>query len=305
MTEDIMRKVRALLALAGGTTNEAEAAAAAEKAEALMLAYNLDLTRSGVKSTRSDKRFKGGLYKWQRSLWEEIARLHFCMYWCDQGKTKGAKWEHRLLGAEHNVASAGALADYLEGAINRFVRDEYGNEPRHYFSAAANAYREGMADKLAERLSSKRWAAKMEEQRRRAEQPSGGTANALVVTISDLEEEERWANQDAYYGYAPGTSKATALEGRAEYHRRVEAEKVADEALKAADPLGYEERKATEKAEREAASAAWWKKYDAQQARKKPKEKPAAYHAGYSDAERIALEEQIAEQRRKALTHDA
>lgn len=301
MSEDIMRKVKALLALAQ-SPNEHEASAAAEKAQELMLAYNLDMAQTPTRHARGEKRFGGGLYKWQRTLWDGIAKLNFCMYWCEKGTAKGAKWEHKLLGAEHNVASAKVLADYLEQAINRFVVNTYGSAPADYFSASANSYRQGMADKLAARLADKRWAAKMEEARRAAEakHPSG-TANALVVTISDLEEEEMWANLDALHGREPGYNKAISLEHRAAWQRRAAAEKEADEALKAADPLGYQERKAKEKAASDEFSRKYWEKQGKKDARKKVKEKPASYWEGLYDGDRIALDEQLSDQRRKAL----
>jgi len=287
--EALLRKVQALLALAQ-SPNENEALAAAAKAQELIALYNLDLTRSGAtEADRKGQKIKGGLYKWQRSLWESIAATNFCLYWCDRGTAKGSKFEHNLLGREVNVASARVLAEYLEGAINRLVRERFGNDPRAYFCSAANSYREGIADTLRYRLWEKREAQKVEEARRNAATPTG---NALV-TIGDAEDEERWANLDAQHGYKPGTTKARALEWKANHRARRRAEEEADAMLKASDPEGWQRKEDEAKAERERASAEWEKRW--KKRRKPAKDKPAEYYIGRQVGETVSLNEQIDE----------
>lgn len=281
--ETILRRVQALLALARNNSSSEEAEAAAAKAQELIALYNLDLTRSGVTDrNRKKEAFSGGLYKWQRTIWRQVAAMHYCLYDCQKGLTKGAKYEHILIGRQHNAASAKVLAEYLEQAINRLVIEKFGNDPRVYFSREANAYREGLADTLNYRLWLKRQDHKREEREKaeRARQPSDG--RALIVTLEDVEREEQWANLDAAYGREPGYHKAQdlAFKARQEARRQWEAENPEEAAA--------EQKRVDEE------YAAW----QAKQPKRKPKAEKRrlqTYYAGLEDGEQIGLDRQIDE----------
>src|SRR5262245_17767723 len=109
-TEAVIAKVKKLLAMAAGNANEHEAALAAEKAQELLEAYNLDMTimnrQTGKHSPRKDQKRAGGLYKWQRELWYAIATLNFCKYYYYRGLAAGSQYEHQLIGSHANVVSS-------------------------------------------------------------------------------------------------------------------------------------------------------------------------------------------------------
>jgi hypothetical protein len=102
-TEAVIEKVRKLLALANGNDNEHQAEAAANKARELLEAYNLDLAHisksagNGGYAPRDKQVLRGGLYQWQRDLWNMTATLNFCKYWYIRGTRAGSQYEHELL----------------------------------------------------------------------------------------------------------------------------------------------------------------------------------------------------------------
>ena len=81
--ERVVEKVRKLLSLAAKNTNEAEAASATAKAQELLVAYNLDMSaigEGGESGAREDAKQRGGMYIYERKLWQQIAELNFCFY---------------------------------------------------------------------------------------------------------------------------------------------------------------------------------------------------------------------------------
>jgi hypothetical protein len=236
--EAVIAKVRKLLALAGNNTNEAEAASAAQKAQDLLEAYNLDMATVNEKTrtfaAREDTRTGGGLYKWQRALWYATATLNFCRYSYIRGNKAGGTYEHQLIGSKANVIGARIMAEYLEGVTERLARKWVAeNHPgKSIFIKDAIAYREGLAGRLTNRLWTKRWEhLKTEEERikqERARNLSAGvdTQNALV--LQDVINTEEDLNMDYLYGYEPGTSAKRRVENEA---RRVAAEAAAEEEL--------------------------------------------------------------------------
>lgn len=312
----VANKVRALMALADNNPNEHEAQSAAAKAQELLTAYNLELAQSGEESARLQRTFKGGLYKWQRHLWEEVSRLHFCMYWCKEGLMRGSKYEHVVLGREVNVVSVKILVEYLEDTINRLVRERYGSHPIQYFSKRANAYREGLSDRLCQRMREQRRKDKVENERKRREQearkghPGAATENALVVSLTDYEQEEHYLNLDKRYGLAPGTTMQRERERQEamrksleEAKRRQKAEKEAEELLRQTDPEKWEAiQKEREKRYKE------WEARERRNARRRKgisgsriKEKPADYYVGFDHGKDVSLSKQASDQSAKKI----
>lgn len=150
----VIAKVQRLLNTTGRT--EEEAASYTAKAMDLLNAYNLDMTlverHSGKTGKREDTKLAGGLYPWQRRLWESCADLNFCMYWAHGGH-KGGKYEHRVLGRHENVVATQVLATYLQQTIERLARERVGNKGAEFFTRANISYREGMAERLAMKLA--------------------------------------------------------------------------------------------------------------------------------------------------------
>src|SRR5690606_22479832 len=97
--EKIVRRIEALLNTNGCT--EAEAQSRIAKAQELLETYNLDMATVGSKpdGKRNDTVRKGGLYSWQRRLWDSVAKLNFCHYLSLRGLARGSQYEHRLIGS--------------------------------------------------------------------------------------------------------------------------------------------------------------------------------------------------------------
>jgi hypothetical protein len=297
-SDAVIARIRKLLALSANNPNENEAALAAEKAQELMEEYNISsLSDATTDNARSDERKQGGLYPWQRSLWEAVAKLHFCMYWSEKGLEKGAKYQHRMLGSKVNVLSATLMAEYLQDAVERMARDRVNNKGALFFTKDSIAYRTGLADRLSMRLNDKRYR-KEAEARQQAANPA--TSNAL--TILNVIDAERDANDDYLYGEGySARRRANAARWAAEHAARVAAEK----ARRDADP----EYAARVKAMEDKANAEWERKYRARERRREQSgyyyrqrdtdTKPESYYEGYRDADSVSLDEQVSQTRAK------
>jgi hypothetical protein len=150
--QNVIDQIGKLLKLAAKNNSEAEATSAMNKAQALMARHSLSMaaieqgTSSAKAARRSDEKLKGGLYQFQRDLWEAVASLNFCFYfhlyerdrekvsqyWVRRygGKDKVPEWRkggfvfrHRLVGRAVNVQATIAMCGYLENAIERLVRE--------------------------------------------------------------------------------------------------------------------------------------------------------------------------------------
>jgi hypothetical protein len=311
----VISKVEKLLALAGNNTNEAEAQAASEKAMELLAAYNLSMAMVGDSTktaTRADKKLNGGLYGWQRDLWNAVAKLNFCEYRFIRGLTKGSSYQHRLVGREENVVSARVMAEYLQQAVERLAQ-EWSRDLgyRSVFVREAIAYREGMASRLSSRLWDLRYQRIREDRRKQEEQAANATGqNALV--LADVIHAEEDLNADYMEGLEPGTHARWRAERNA---RRAKAQAEAAALLakrdeeEAANPALREARLAQEEADRiqrQKENEEWSRKYEKKQARraKTPAEKRQelnGYWEGYEDGADIGLDKQVDEKKGKTL----
>lgn len=311
--EAIISKVQKLIALAGNNPNENEAEAAMEKAMALLAAYNLDMMtverKSGKKGgPRSQQYTKGGLYKWQRYLWDEVAKLNFCMYWTRMGNN-GGKFEHKILGSQANVIATNVMAQYLQDTIERLAR-QWAGEPRDFFTKATISYRDGMAARVCERLTIKREAQrheaeiKAQEDAMRAKHPGAvNTHNAL--TIVDVINSEQDLNNDFLYGRPEGWHAQQRAEQEAR-RRKAQADYDAEvkrlEQWKNDNPEEWaaeQERQIREQAEQRIK----WAKEEAKRAKRRkgvtsylaPKYKGdhSAYAAGHRAGNDVGLDQQM------------
>jgi len=305
--EDILNKIRKLLSLADNNDNEHQAAAASQKVMELMERHNLDLSMLDAAKpdgTRDDRKLKGGLYGWQRKLWESSADLNFCKYWSIRGLKEGSSYEHRILGREVNVVSTTILAEYLQNTVERMARREARRTNHNMFARSMIAYREGIATRLVERLAAKRREKMAEEQRRKdewAKQHSTGTS----LTQIDVAHAEEDYNNDFLYGYPPGTSAKRRAENDASIARWREEQRIKNEAhLKryAEDPKYKAEVDRINKLQQEK-DEAWWADYQRKNANRKqryrqetPEEARRRLHtfeAGYRDGEKVGLDQQV------------
>lgn len=207
--------------------NPTEAAAFTARAMAILEDLNLDMSvleqGDGSKAKRADEKMVGGLYKWQRELWEAIAQLHFCYYWNQYSfdKTKvnkyrsrkngervmgGYKFQHRLVGKVVNIVASRNMAQYLEQTIERLTR-EHVVDPANYWTRYATSYRQGIAEEVVGKILARREdmvadeARKQREAEERATQASmAGASTSRAVTIASLVASEEQANYDFLHG---------------------------------------------------------------------------------------------------------
>jgi hypothetical protein len=293
----IIDKVEKLLRLAGNNPNEHEASAASAKAMALLEAYNLDMftveRNSGKMGKREDTKFAGGLYPWQRYLWNEVAQLHFCRYWFIRGLRKGQAYEHRVLGRHENVVGTRVMAEYLQQTIERLAR-EWAGCPQNYFTKSAISYRDGMSARLVSRLTELRYKRLREDEAKREEDAararSSGTAPGTAVMLADVAQAEEDANNDYLHGegFSAGV-RARRAKAQADYEAQVKKQEEYD----AAHPEEAAARKAKEEKD--------WADYMKKQGKRKqrahsgPKYKGDvnAYWDGHAKGGEVGLDLQV------------
>jgi hypothetical protein len=307
-----IERIGKLLALARDKRgNEAEAQNAMDAALKLLEKHNLDMALverakgQGTHAKRDDKTSGGGLYKWQRTIWQSVAKLNMCHYISLRGLEKGSKYENRLIGRPENVLSAKLMAEYLQDTVERlaaeWVRDEYPQGTSRFIKEAV-IYREGMAARLDERL----WWMRHEREEKAREQKAeafkaAGGENALVV-LTDVIQDEADLNNDYLRGLEPGTTKARRLERDAIYQKwRLENEQKqkAHEARMLVDPnyaaewrlnqqIAENERKREEaKASRRTYS------YRTRETEEDRRRSHSAFSRGYDRGKDIGLDQQV------------
>ena len=233
--QSAIAKIEKLLALARNNSNEAEASSAMNMAHQILERHNLDMAlveRQAGQSThakREDKSSGGGLYKWQRAVWESTAKLNMCVYIAIKGTERGAKYENRLVGKPENVLMTRLMAEYLQEAIERLAAEwakERGYSSR--FVREAIIFREGMAETIGRRLRD--LFDERIEQAKAAKQDAEdrGDGTALVVVLSDVIEAENDLNEDHLKGLEPGTTGRLRLEAKARKLAAQDAQKVAE-----------------------------------------------------------------------------
>jgi hypothetical protein len=317
-SDAIVRKIQLLLNLASRTEgNEAEAAAAMAKAQDLLAQYNLDL------ATVTDKQVAGGtaareadtkrdyarlnrsaMYKWQRNLVKQIAEANYCVYWVTEvtgpshldPKVIVTAKRHKVLGRVANTTVVMVMVDYLLDTLERLL--PFPNSQR--MSREANLWREGCADRLAERVR-----AKAEAQRTPDYATQGEAGYSTALAVRDLVKREEAGNYDAQYGtgawarrlarqaeqdaaYAANAAR-WALEAEEERKRdaaRLLAETPADKARRL-------KREAAEERANEAYSRRYWARADRQAAQADAKRNSAAYRAGRAKGDEVGLDSQV------------
>lgn len=238
-----------LFRLAGKNPNKNEAASASAKAMEILANLNLDISvleQGGAeKAKRSDEKMAGGLYKWQRDLWEAIAELHFCFYWnqytYDHEKVNryqsrkrgrrvmgGYRFEHRVVGRKVNVIAVKNMAGYLEQTIERLTR-EHVVSPSNYFTRYATSFRSGVADEVIGKIYARRDKLLAEEQKKKREAEErankagmSGASTSRELTVADVKESEHAANYDFLYGEGAWARELKYRQDLAEAQRKAE-----------------------------------------------------------------------------------
>lgn len=330
-TRKAVDKIEKLMRLAGSNPNEAEAASALSKAQELLAAYNLDMAvveqASGQSGKRLQEMVSGGMHKYQRSLWKHIAELNFCMYWTQKSLVKegsvqakrGRRFthEHRLVGRTVNVASTKNMAFYLDQTIERLCREMLGSErSMQYYSRDAVAFREGVADRVIEKIVDRHTEFMKEEERKAAEAAqraaAAGISLATTLTVAGLSDKERDANNDFLYGAGYSARQrarqaeweAGATERR---RRRAEADAAAEKAAvewAAANPKEARKEAAKERArerarERRRENGGGYGRYRFRQTSEDMRRDSGSYQAGYAKGAAVGIDPQVQRDNRR------
>lgn len=289
----VIERIRKLLALAGNNPNEHEAAAAAARAQELMLQHDLtmetvstkvDRRTAGIdKGDRMVLREKGKPGGWKVALFACIGQTSGCWVFT----TEGGKWYDAtgyLVGRAQDVEMAHYLYDFLVRELER-LQKAYGDtkwaELREYArfhgitthqaeqDASAmgehplrmkDSWMRGAAEAVIARLHNEHW-----ERNRRSE------ATAALAINKEAAIRDWWAQQRGYADWADYQARTASAVVPVAEDKRTPAQK----------------RKDAERAERE---------YQKSQERER-REREAlmrrtnveAYHAGRKDGEALAM----------------
>jgi hypothetical protein len=271
--ERIVERVQKLLALGRRGGTEAEAASAMAKAQELLAAHNLDMAAVEGQVAGSARREKsaqnGGMYVYQRHLWSEVARLNFCLHFRrhllepDGGANARKRWKnkHMIVGRTVNVRATIAMGEYLEAVIDRLCRERLqtrsgagvtpGELNSQFFTSWAVAFREGVADRVVDKVQERRQQHLREEnkKKRAAAFNAAGASTSTAIALSTYVDAETDANVDFMYG------EGTSADWAASRAARAAADEAADRAhaeWAAAHPeeAAAEERKRAARARR-------------------------------------------------------
>lgn len=234
----VLEKVEKLMKLAAKGATPEEAASATAKAQALLVAYNLSAelvgnTGPAADAKREKQKIKGGMYQYQRYLWNAVAKLNFCLHFTMQERAERNKirkrwdgekvkevqtyWQHRhvIVGKRVNARMTLTMGQYLESAIERLVKDRYPLNSQRFMSEAV-AFREGIADELYWRLLERRKKLVAEEEaRRHRTAKDSGVSVENALTIGSFAEQENDANMDHLYGEGWSAKQRQARADRA------------------------------------------------------------------------------------------
>jgi hypothetical protein len=262
--EKLIKKIEALLNTKGCT--EAEAQSRVAKAQELLEKYNLDLAMVGQnKTARKDNTRKGGLYSWQRNLWKAVAELNFCHYLSIKGLERGSTYQHRIIGSHANVVQTEHMAQYLQDTVERLAQEwAKANFYKSVFVREAIAYREGITNRLSERLRDRREtivaeARKAEQERKQAQARTNADPGTTALTILDVISSEADFNNDYLNNWELGTTARNRAESEArskawseEFWRRENAKSPEQKAKEAEELAKWvaEQNKKAEKRQR-------------------------------------------------------
>jgi hypothetical protein len=306
--EKVVERIQKLLNLAAKNPNEAEAAAAASKAQELLTRYNLDVATVENESGRDGKREQaavdGGFLQHQRDLWKSVAQLNFCFHWTQRQwvDVPGKKWGYRdgkyvrrhvVVGRTVNVKTTQAMASYLQNVVERLTRERIKGTEISRLSNWAVSYRKGITKRIIEKVEDRReklLAAEAADLRRRQHAAAReGTSTATALTVALHAQNEHAANYDFLYGEG---AWASIQADRAERARRRREEHEAYTKWAKENPeeakAKREEEEAREKrnASRRTGRRRWG-------GGERDGTDYSAYYSGYDDAKDVSIDQQV------------
>lgn len=162
VTDAILKRARALLAMSRGNANENEAAIAAGKVQKLLADYNLslsDIERSeGGKLIEDGDLMTSSSNPWRRELALACARVYLCDYFWGHIHVKKHSRKcgyvrldrHTFVGLDHNVVVAKEMFVYLVDTVERLAKESRkAQKQTHNYE---HAFRHGCATRLTKRL---------------------------------------------------------------------------------------------------------------------------------------------------------
>jgi hypothetical protein len=292
-----MEKIEKLLRTADGKANEHEATVALQLAQKLADAHNLDIEGLRTKGDDSGKKrdeqlFAGGLYPYQRKLYKAVAELNHCLYWVRKGTYKGQKFQHRLVGSKVNVLLSKQMGTYLQDTVERLAREYCEGDATKYFTRHTHSYREGIIDRVVEKIQAKRRQDVADAAERRKNQQTGD--GMTLVLIDDVIQREKEANYDFQYGEGAWARQQAAS---AEFQAR--AKRAAEEY--AEWERCHPEEAAMAKAKQAEETARWYREEAKRASRRKApvyREKRdnrdySGYSAGYQKGAGVGIDRQV------------
>jgi hypothetical protein len=216
----VVERIQKILALGRRGGTEAEAAAAMAKAQKLLEEHNLTLAQVDQAQQGTARREElaqaGGMYHYQRELWQAVAQLNFCIYfrhgeWIKKRGRNRWRSKHCFVGRVVNTRSTMAMGTYLEGEIERLCRERLrarvqgwsidATEQSQYFSSWAVAFREGVSDRVIRKLAARRRQRLADEaERAKKAAEASGFSTSTALTLADVEDREYQANYDHVMG---------------------------------------------------------------------------------------------------------
>jgi len=185
--DNIIEKVKKLLAMAERGT-EHEAAIAAAKTQSLLMQHSIDLSQIAIGDSAADEQVHEWLLEamsrrqiWKGNLAHAIAEANFCQMW----------WlgpDIKLVGKEHNAQIARHLYSYLVEAVERVTKAAVAIERQYHQDTSdfkprawAHSFRLGCTHRLCHRL---------QEQKQRLESEGLPQANVSALTCIEAYQRE-------------------------------------------------------------------------------------------------------------------
>jgi hypothetical protein len=233
-TEKALERVRKLLALAGNNSNEHEAAAAAERAHAMLAEHNLtigDVRTSGEADTEfvEDDDLVTTSQPWRRPLGTMVARMFFCEYLYD--KLPLHRDRHSFIGQRHNVEVAKMFFTYLHMTVQRLAQDGALKRAPKARSAYRTEFRRTCSQRLCSRIYQRIEAAKRGQV---PKEGGGGNLPALLDVYENTQKQlKAWVfEQYGEKGVTPVSSRQVAT--------KIRDDEAALEGRKAGDAIGLD-----------------------------------------------------------------
>lgn len=163
VSDAVLKRIRALLAMSRGNANENEASAAAQKVQELLTQFNLSLEDvekrdSHGKVIEDDDLMTSSSNPWRRDVATACARLYFCDHYWNHVRITTPRRKcgyvrldrHHFIGLPHNVVVAKEMFVYMVDTIERLARESRRAKGKR--AAYEHAFRHGCGARLARRL---------------------------------------------------------------------------------------------------------------------------------------------------------